>query len=57
MIPALKDVPLPFEAIVCSMLRVTGAAACVLGPDHVNWVTDYCADYTLRLITLWNLQT
>jgi len=52
-IPALRAGPLPFELIVASMLRVTGAAACVLGPEHVQWVTDYCADYLLRLLRMW----
>jgi hypothetical protein len=52
-IPALRDGPLPFEAIIGGMLRVTAAAACVLGPEHVQWVTEYCADYTGRLMAVW----
>ena len=52
-IPALREGPLPFSAILASMLRVSTAAACVLGPEHVQWVSEYCADYTLRLLALW----
>jgi hypothetical protein len=52
-IPALRGGPISYEAIIGSMVRVTAAAACVLGPEHVQWVSNYCADYTQRLIALW----
>lgn len=52
-IPALRQGALPLEGVIGPMMRITGAAACVLGPEHVHWVTDYCADYTLRLLKLW----
>lgn len=52
-IPALRAGPFSYEAILGSMVRVTAAAACVLGPEHVRWVSDYCADYTAKLIALW----
>jgi hypothetical protein len=52
-IPALKQGPLPFEVVVASMSRVTAATACVLGPEHVQWVADYCSDYLLRLLSTW----
>jgi hypothetical protein len=34
-IPALRQGPLPLEAVIEAMLRVTAATACVLGPEHV----------------------
>ena len=52
-IPALRGGPISFSQILASMLRVSTAAACVLGPEHVQWVSDYCADYTLRLVAVW----
>lgn len=52
-IPALRQGPLPLEAILGAMLRVTTSAACVLGPEHVEWICDYCADYAQRLLALW----
>lgn len=52
-IPALRGGPLAFEAILGCMVRVTAAAACVLGPEHVQWVAEFCADYTARLLEIW----
>jgi hypothetical protein len=52
-IPALRDGAMPFSVVLASMVRVSSATACVLGPEHVQWVSDYCADYTLRLMALW----
>jgi hypothetical protein len=52
-IPALQEGPMPFSVVLASMVRISTAAACVLGPEHVKWVSDYCADYTLRLMALW----
>jgi hypothetical protein len=52
-IPALRDGPMPFSVVLGSMVRVTSAAACVLGLEHLKWVSEYCADYTLRLMALW----
>jgi len=56
-IPALRGGALPFAVVIASMLRVTAAAACVLGPEHMQWVSNYCADYTTRLVTLWQAPT
>lgn len=52
-IPALREGTMPFSIILTSMLRVTAAAASVLGPEHVIWVANYCADYTGRLVSVW----
>lgn len=52
-IPALKQRSVPLDAILGAMLRVTAAAACVLGPEHVAWISEYCADYTQRLLARW----
>jgi hypothetical protein len=45
--------PISLETVVAGMLRVTAAAALALGPEHLRWVADYCADYTTRLLSLW----
>lgn len=55
-IPALREGTMPFSAIMSSMLRVTAAAACVLGPEHIHWVANYCGDYVTRLVKLWEQQ-
>ena len=52
-IPALREGTMPFSVILTAMLRVTAAAACVLGPEHVTWVANYCADYMARLVSVW----
>jgi hypothetical protein len=52
-IPALRDGSMPFSLVVASMVRVSSAAASVLGPEHLQWVSDYCADYTVRLMAHW----
>lgn len=53
-IPALRDGSLSLETTVAAMVRVTAAAALVLGSEHLRWVADYCADYTARLLAIWN---
>jgi hypothetical protein len=57
-IPALRlGGPFALDTVLACMLRVTAAVACVLGPAHVRWVADYCADYTARLLDLWHGRT
>jgi hypothetical protein len=53
-IPALRGGPMQLETVLAAMLRVTAATAAVLGPEHLRWVAEYCSDYTLRLMAVWN---
>lgn len=52
-IPALRGGPLSLQVVSAAMVRVSVAAASVLGPEHTRWVADFCGDYTARLIAIW----
>lgn len=52
-IPALRSGGMPLTTVVDGMLRVAMAASAVLPGEHLDWLVGFCADYSRRLLELW----
>ena len=52
-IPAIREGGITLGFVVGAMPRLAAAIGCVLGPEHVAWVANFTADYTLRLMEVW----
>jgi hypothetical protein len=52
-IPALRSGGMPLTTVVDGMLRVSMAASAVLPREHLEWLVSFCADYSRRMLELW----
>jgi hypothetical protein len=52
-IPAVRESGISLGYVVGAMPRLATAIGCVLGREHAPWVANFTADYTLRLLALW----
>jgi hypothetical protein len=52
--PGLRAGGVPVSAAAAGAVRIAAAAAVVLGPAHLDWLAEFCADYTQRLIFAWS---
>ena len=52
-VPAIRESGITLEYVVGAMPRLATAAGCVLGREHAPWAATFIADYTVRLLALW----
>ena len=52
-VPAMKSGGISLEFVVGAMPRLAAAIGCVLGREHAPWVADFTADYTNRILAMW----
>jgi hypothetical protein len=52
-IPAIRESGIQLSFVVGAMPRLATAIGCVLGREHAAWVANFTADYTVRLLALW----
>jgi hypothetical protein len=52
-VPAIRESGIGLEYVVGAMPRLATAIGSVLGREHAPWVAGFTADYTVRLLSLW----
>lgn len=53
-IPAIRASGIGVDFCVGAMPRLAAAIGCVLGREHTPWVANFTADYTVKLLAVWN---
>ena len=51
-IPAIRDAGMPLTVVLDGMVRVAIGATAIL-PEHALWFSNFCANYTVRLLEVW----
>ncbi len=52
-IPAVRDSGITLDFVIGAMPRLATALGCVLGRKHAPWVANFTADYTNKLLAVW----
>jgi hypothetical protein len=52
-VPAIREGGIPLAFVVGAMPRLATAIGAVLGLEHAPWVAGFTADYTVRLLAVW----